>query len=130
MIITIDTHSGMPIFRQILDQISRQILTGQLKTGEQLPPIREFSAELKINPMTLSKTYSILESEGYLERRRGIGLFVKKMETSESSSVKTELAEEILKTAAVNISQLGINEDTALKIFSRHYRKYKSKMEE
>jgi GntR family transcriptional regulator len=79
--------------------------------------------------MTLSKTYSMLEAEGYLERRRGIGLFVKKMESSGSSSVRTELAEEILKTAAINISQLGINEDAALKIFSRHYKKYKSKTE-
>ncbi|OGV36255.1 MAG: hypothetical protein A2X48_13220 [Lentisphaerae bacterium GWF2_49_21] len=120
----------MPIFRQIFDQISRQILTGQLQPGEQLPPIREFSTELKINPMTLSKVYSMLESEGFLERRRGIGLFVKKMGSSESSSVKTELAEEILKDAAVNISQLGIDEDVAMKIFSKHYKKYRNKPEE
>ena len=127
MIITINTHSGVPIFRQIYDQISQQILTGQLQPGDQVPPVREFSAELKVNPMTLSKTYSMLESDGYLDRRRGIGLFVKKMESVKSDDIKTGLADEILKDAALSIVQFGIDEETALKIFSKHYQTIKNK---
>jgi GntR family transcriptional regulator len=120
----------MPIFRQIFEQVSQQILTGQLKPGGQVPPVREFSAELKINPMTLSKAYSMLESEGYLERRRGIGLFVKEMESGKSAGIKTELANEILKSAAIKTAQLGVNEEAALKIFSRHYKKFKTTTED
>ena len=76
MILVIDTHSGVPIYRQLMDQITRQILAGQIRPGDQLPTVRELAVRLKINPMTISKAYSLLESTGILQRQRGIGLFV------------------------------------------------------
>ena len=70
MLITIDHHSGVPVYRQLMDQIKFHIASGLLKPGDQLPTTRVLSGELEINPMTISKAYSFLEMEGLVERRR------------------------------------------------------------
>ncbi len=80
MLVEIDTHSGVPIYRQVIEQIRRQIMTGQLAEGGQLPTVRDLAKRLKVNPMTVSKAYSLLEIEGLVERRRGVGLFVAKLD--------------------------------------------------
>jgi GntR family transcriptional regulator len=67
MLFEIDTHSGVPIFRQIIDQIRKQITTGLLPEGRQLETVRDLAARLKVNPMTISKAYSLLEAEGLLD---------------------------------------------------------------
>lgn len=64
-------HSGVPIYRQLSDQIRRLIAGGQLPPGSELPSIRELALRHAINPMTVSKVYSMLEAEGLLERNRG-----------------------------------------------------------
>ena len=59
----------------------RQIDCGTLKTGEFLPSVRQLATELGVNPMTISKAYSLLESEGIVERKRGVGMeIIKKAE--------------------------------------------------
>ena len=65
-----------PIYRQIVDQVRRQIAGGQLSTGIELPSVRAVALLHAINPMTVSKAYSLLEAEGLLERRRGMGMVV------------------------------------------------------
>lgn len=64
-------HSGVPIYRQLLEQIRRLIAGGQLQPGMSLPSIRDLALQHAINPMTISKVYSLLEAEGLLERNRG-----------------------------------------------------------
>jgi GntR family transcriptional regulator len=64
-------HSGVPIYRQLLEQIRRMAASGRLPPGTALPSIRELAVEHAINPMTVSKVYSLLEAEGLLERHRG-----------------------------------------------------------
>ena len=68
--------SGVPIYRQLLDQINTLIVSGRLKPGDFLPSIRQVGKELEINPMTASKAYSILEREGVLKNCRGQGMQV------------------------------------------------------
>lgn len=65
-----------PIYRQIVDQVRRQIAGGQLRPGIELPSVRAVAQQHAINPMTVSKAYSLLEAEGLLERRRGMGMVV------------------------------------------------------
>ena len=65
-----------PIYRQIVEQVRRQIAGGQLSTGIELPSVRAVAQLHAINPMTVSKAYSLLEAEGLLERRRGMGMVV------------------------------------------------------
>lgn len=64
-------HSGVPIYRQLCEQIRRMAASGQLAAGAELPSIRDLALKHAINPMTVSKVYSLLEAEGVLERHRG-----------------------------------------------------------
>ena len=64
-------HSGVPIYRQLIEQITRLIAGGQLAAGTELPSVRELAELHTVNPMTISKAYALLESEGLLERQRG-----------------------------------------------------------
>jgi GntR family transcriptional regulator len=64
-------HSGEPIYRQLFEQIQRLVASGQLAPGTALPSIRDLALKHAINPMTVSKVYSMLEAEGVLERNRG-----------------------------------------------------------
>jgi GntR family transcriptional regulator len=67
----LNPHSGVPIYRQILEQARRLVASGQLPPGAELPSVRELALEHAVNPMTISKAYSLLEAEGLLERNRG-----------------------------------------------------------
>jgi len=67
----LNPQSGTPIYRQLIDQVRRMVASGQLAAGAALPSVRELAIEHAINPMTISKAYSLLESEGVLERQRG-----------------------------------------------------------
>ncbi len=67
----LNPHTGVPIYRQLIEQIQRMIAGGQLKPGDELPSVRELAIEQAINPMTISKAYSQLEAEGLLLRQRG-----------------------------------------------------------
>ena len=65
-----------PIYRQIVEQVRRQIAGGVIGPGQELPSVRALAQEHAINPMTVSKAYSLLEVEGLLARRRGMGMVV------------------------------------------------------
>lgn len=72
----IQPNAPEPIYRQIMDQLRRLIASGQLAAGEELPSVRDVAGRHAINPMTVSRAYSMLESEGLLERQRGKGMVV------------------------------------------------------
>ncbi len=76
----LDYSSGVPIYRQIIDQIRFGIASGQLKLGEQLPTVRALAVELKVNLNTISKAYKELEIKNILETQQGTGTFVNKTE--------------------------------------------------
>ena len=65
-----------PIYRQIMQQLRRLIASGQARPGEALPSVRDVAARHAINPMTVSRAYGLLESDGLLERQRGKGMVV------------------------------------------------------
>jgi GntR family transcriptional regulator len=70
-VFVVNPQSGIPIYRQLVEQITRLIAGGQLGAGTELPSVRELALEHAVNPMTISKAYALLESEGLLERQRG-----------------------------------------------------------
>lgn len=75
-LLTIAPGAPEPIYRQIVEQLRRMIAGGQLPPGERLPSVREVAGFHAINPMTVSRAYSLLEGEGLLERLRGTGMAV------------------------------------------------------
>jgi GntR family transcriptional regulator len=74
--LSIQPSAAEPIYRQIVGQLSRMIASGQLPPGELLPSVRDVAGFHAINPMTVSRAYSVLEAEGLLERLRGRGMVV------------------------------------------------------
>lgn len=67
----LNPQSGIPIYRQLIDQVRRMIAGGQLKPDDELPSVRELAHVHAVNAMTISKAYSMLEAEGLLTRQRG-----------------------------------------------------------
>lgn len=76
MIIRLERSSGIPITRQLLDQLRAQCATGALRPGDKLPSVRELARELAVNQNTVLHVYERLETEGLIERRHGAGTFV------------------------------------------------------
>ena len=126
MLLEIDHHSGLPIYRQVIDQLRQQIMAGRLTEGEQLMSVRELAAQLRVNPMTISKAYALLEVEGLVERRRGVGLFVARLRRDQKSRTKAKLLEGILRKAAVTAIQFGIPEKKTHEMLTKLYSKYDS----
>ena len=127
MLIEIDHHIGVPIYRQIIRQVRRQIMTDSLSQGDRLEAVRDLAARLKVNPMTISKAYSFLEAEGLVERKRGIGLFVIKVKESKKERIKGRLLNDVVDSAASMAIQLGVSEKEALELLRKAYRAYDSK---
>ncbi len=72
-----DWRDDTPIYRQLQDKVKAAILEGSLREGEPLPSVRTVAVELGINPLTASKAYQELVTDGLVERQRGLGMFVK-----------------------------------------------------
>ena len=128
MLLQIDHHSGQPIYRQVTDQVRRQILAGQLGEGEQLVSVRDLAAQLKVNPMTISKAYGLLEAEGLLQRRRGVGLFIARIRPDQKSQSKSQLLEQILTRAVAAAVQFDIPEEQFHELTERLFEKYGAKI--
>src|ERR1700684_3941507 len=72
----LDLHSGMPVYRQIMDQVRGGIASGALTAGDQLPTVRQLAVDLEINPNTVVRAYRELELGGLLETHQGTGTFI------------------------------------------------------
>jgi GntR family transcriptional regulator len=72
----IDTNHPMPLHAQLDRAIRFAITTGTLRTGDQLPTVRQMAVDLRVNANTVAKVYAVLEREGVVETRRGVGTFV------------------------------------------------------
>ena len=105
--------SGTPIFKQIYEQVIRHIASGELKPGDVLPSIREVGRQLTINPMTISKSYSLLENEGVLLRKKGIGMQVTEQQQQDING-RLELIEEALEELALKAKQLNLDKTAVL----------------
>src|SRR6266581_7958541 len=72
----LDLHSGVPVYRQIIDQVLGGIAGGALTAGHQLPTVRQVAVDLSINPNTVVRAYRELEIRGVLETQQGTGTFI------------------------------------------------------
>jgi GntR family transcriptional regulator len=72
-----DWNDAQPIYRQLKEKLMNLILDGDIKEGDAMPSVRQISLELKINPLTVSRAVQELEDDGAIEKRRGLGTFVR-----------------------------------------------------
>jgi len=72
----LDQNSGVPVYRQIVDQVRGGVASGALAEGHQLPTVRQLAVDLEINPNTVVRAYRELELGGLLETQQGTGTFI------------------------------------------------------
>jgi len=72
----LDLHTGVPVYRQLIDQVRAGIASGTLSAGDQLPTVRQLAVDLAINPNTVMRAYRELELGGLLETHQGTGTFI------------------------------------------------------
>ncbi|MHC4090473.1 MAG: GntR family transcriptional regulator [Planctomycetota bacterium] len=100
----IDPQSGVPFYRQIIDQIQFAIADGRLGCGDRLPTVRQLAVDLKINPNTVARAYQELEIKGVVSTQMGTGTFIgdEKIEISELERQRMldQISTELLSRAA------------------------------
>src|SRR6266704_3824086 len=72
----LDLHSGVPVYRQIIDQVMGGVAAGNLAGGDQLPTMRQVAVDLSINPNTVMRAYREMEIRGVLDTQQGTGTFI------------------------------------------------------
>ena len=82
----LDLHSGVPVYRQLIDQVRSGLASGSLAAGEQLPTVRQLAVDLEINPNTVMRAYRELELGGLLETHQGTGTFISKRKPEKNSA--------------------------------------------
>ena len=118
MLISIDHHNGIPVFRQIIDQVKFHVVSGLLAPGDALPSTRALSAQLGLNPMTVSKAYSLLEAGGLVERRRGRPLTVKPVQARVMHAEKLAQLKPQITQLATKVRQLGVDRAEVVDLFT------------
>jgi GntR family transcriptional regulator len=106
----INPTSGVPIYRQIVDQVLAMVVGGVLKEGDHLPSVRQVAREAAVNPMTVSKAYSRLESDGVVRRVRGQGMAVLAPSANGTVDQRKANFRELLEPAIHRARQLGLNQ--------------------
>ena len=109
LLLQVVPSSGEPIYRQLMDQIKRMIASDQIQAEDYLPSVRQLALELDVNPMTISKAYSLLEAQDVVSRIRGKGMQVKK--TAHEASIEDRLNQlsPLLQSLVQQCRQLGLD---------------------
>jgi DNA-binding transcriptional regulator YhcF (GntR family) len=117
LLIVVDPHSGVPVYRQIIEQVRFQVAAGLVLPGDELPSTRTLSQELGVNPMTVSKAYAQLEEEGVVRRRPGLPLVVAARGEAAEEAARLGQLKALLQPVAVAARQLGVAEEDAVGMF-------------
>ncbi|WP_174247605.1 GntR family transcriptional regulator [Undibacterium sp. KW1] len=118
-IFQVSTGSSEPIYRQLIEQLRRLQAGGQITAGDAMPSVRDVASGLGVNPMTVSKAYSMLEAEGLLVRRRGLGMEVAALASGNSAlASRLELLRPSLERIALEASQLELDSSAVIALLT------------
>jgi len=114
--------SGLPLYRQLVDQVLRHAASGRVQPGDFLPSVRQVALELEINPMTVSKAYSLLERDGVVELVRGQGMRVAERGSPTANGTLSERQEKLLplmRQVAAEAYQLSLSDHQVKTLLDR-----------
>ncbi len=123
----LNPNSGLPIYRQLLQQLRQRIVSGQLAPGDQVPSVRDLAADLKINLLTVAKVYQLLESEGLVETRRGLGTFVVGGHGTRSLVERRKLIADAVEQVVAEAQHLDLEEGELVKLIQQRFAESKRK---
>jgi GntR family transcriptional regulator len=119
----LNPHSSAPIYQQLIDQVRRLVAGGMLAPGAELPSVREMAQEHTVHPMTISKAYSLLESEGLLERQRGKPMRVAPLKKNQASvASRLKQIEPQLEALVLSTRQLELSADEVIEQLKKKLR--------
>ena len=116
MDITINVTDGVPIYRQIVNQVKYLVASGLLQPGEELPPIRTLALQLKVTPNTIVKAYGDLETLGVVHKRHGSGTFVSEGRPRVALRERRRIIEQRIDALLAEAHQLNFNAEDVLRI--------------
>ncbi len=115
----IDFNSSVPVYRQVIQAIKLEMLSGRLQPGNQLPPIRELAKILKLNPNTVAKAYYNLEEEGFVESKRGSGNWVN-YKNNKLDNLRKGMIEDEVKGFLERVFSLGASIEDVKNLIERY----------
>jgi len=110
----LDLHSGVPVYRQIIDQVRGGIASGALAAGDQLPTVRQLAVDLEINPNTVVRAYRELELGGLLETHQGTGTFISTQKMKRADAERERQLAQIVNDAVSRAGAAGFTVDDLL----------------
>ena len=114
-------NDNQPIYRQLRDRVVAMIIEGVLNDGEALPSVRNVAAEYQLNPLTVLKGYQALVDEDLVEKRRGLGMFVKEGARKKlTRDERQRFIEEEWPVVVETINRLGIDAEELLRAIDKH----------
>jgi GntR family transcriptional regulator len=114
--ISINLTDGVPIYRQIVNQVKYLVASGLLRPGEELPPIRTLALQLKVTPNTIVKAYGELEISGVLQKRHGSGTFVSDARPQLAVRERRRVIEQRIDALLAEAHQLNYTADDILRM--------------
>jgi GntR family transcriptional regulator len=111
----LDLHSGVPVYRQIIDQVRGAMASGALTAGNQLPTVRQLAVDLAINPNTVVRAYKELELSGLLETHQGTGTFISAQKLQRSDVERERQLGQIVADAVARAGAAGFTIDDLLR---------------
>ena len=119
----INPNSGVPVYRQVMDQIRYYVASGLLAPGAQLPSIRSLATSLAVNPTTIVKAYTELQHGGVVEMKQGKGAFVAESVGALSEAQLTEALKRLARQLAVEAAQMGASAELVRKVVEEELQK-------
>src|SRR5882724_1038642 len=110
----LDLHSGVPVYRQIIDQVRGGMASGTLAAGDQLPTVRQLAVDLEINPNTVMRAYRELELGGMLETHQGTGTFISDKKVSRNNAERERQLDQLAGEIAARAGAAGFTIDELL----------------
>jgi GntR family transcriptional regulator len=104
----LDAHSGVPVYRQLIDQVQGAVASGSLSAGDQLPTVRQVAVELAINPNTVLRAYREMEIRGLLDTQQGTGTFVAERQAEGSKDVRERQVGQLVNEFVSRAGSAGI----------------------
>jgi GntR family transcriptional regulator len=105
----LDMHSGVPVYRQVVDQVRGAVAAGSLAAGDQLPTVRQLAVDLEINPNTVVRAYRELEYDGLLETHQGTGTFISGQKFRRPAGERQRQLEQIASDTIARAGAAGFN---------------------
>jgi GntR family transcriptional regulator len=103
----LDLHSGVPVYRQLIDQVRGGVASGSLIAGDQLPTVRQLAVDLEINPNTVMRAYRELELGGMLETHQGTGTFISDKKPEKKSAERARQLGQMVSEFAARAGAAG-----------------------